>query len=364
MWAPNPRVCETMPRLDTRVVPIDPAAPEPALIAEAAAVLQAGHLVAFPTETVYGLGSDGLNPAALARIYAAKGRPSDNPLILHLARRDQLSVVAAVVSEIAEVLIDAFWPGPLTLVLPKHERVPDLATGGLATVAVRMPAHPVALALVDAAGVPLAAPSANRSGRPSPTAADHVLADLNGLIPLILDGGPTMIGVESTVLDVTCTPPMLLRPGGVSQELIEALIGPLQHTAELAMLRRSPGTRYRHYSPKAPVVLLEKASGEVLRREIAGALGRYKRIGCLLHRLECPEVSPRIIVRRVGGDLPDYARALFAALRHLDADDVDIILVEGVAEEGIGVAVMDRLRRAASPLNPEESGHRGDVADS
>lgn len=170
---------------------------------------------------------------------------------------------------------------------------------------------------------------------------------------MILDGGPTAIGVESTVLDVTCMPPMLLRPGGISQEMIEAVIGPLQHTAQLSMLQRSPGTRYRHYSPKAPVVLLEKPSSEVLRHEIAGALGRHHRIGCLLHKLEWPEVSPRIIVQRVGGNLADYARALFAALRQLDAHDVDIIFVEGVAEEGIGVAVMDRLRRAASPVNPE-----------
>ena len=281
-----------MAMFNTRVVAIDPDAPDPTAITEAAAALQAGHLVAFPTETVYGLGADGLNPTALAQIYAVKGRPSDNPLILHLASRDQLSVVVAAVPEIAAVLMQAFWPGPLTLVLPKHMRVPDQATGGLATVAVRMPAHAVALALIDAVGVPLAAPSANRSGRPSPTDAEHVHDDLNGLIPMILDGGPTAIGVESTVLDVTCAPPILLRPGGIPQETIEAIIGPLQHTAQLSIRLRSPGTRYRHYSPRACVRLLAEPSSEVLQSEVAAALKQHPRIGCLLHRLELSQVSP------------------------------------------------------------------------
>jgi L-threonylcarbamoyladenylate synthase len=315
-------------------------------------MLQAGQLVAFPTETVYGLGADGLNPTALAQIYAVKGRPSDNPLILHLACRDQLSVVTAAVPEIADVLIETFWPGPLTLVLPKHRQVPDRVTGGLATVAVRIPADAVALALIGAVGVPLAAPSANRSGRPSPTTAEHVRDDLNGLIPMILDGGPTAIGLESTVIDVTSPPPILLRPGGIPAEAIEAVIGPLQKTAQRSIRRRSPGTRYRHYSPKARVLVLPEASSEVLQNSVAAALERHSCIGCLLHRLELPEVSPRVIVRRVGGELPDYARALFALLRHLDAHGVEMIIVEGVAEEGLGVAVMDRLRRAASPPEP------------
>jgi L-threonylcarbamoyladenylate synthase len=331
------------------VVVIDPAAPDPRAITEAAAVIQAGQLVAFPTETVYGLGADGLNPTALGQIYTVKGRPPDNPLILHLASHDQLTLVASDVPAVAHALIHAFWPGPLTLVLPKTTRVPDLATAGLATVAVRMPAHPVALALIKSTETPLAAPSANRSGWPSPTAAQHVLDDLKGLIPFILDGGPTAIGVESTVLDVTCAPPMLLRPGGIPQEAIEAVIGPLQRTADTALQRRSPGTRYRHYSPRARVLILVEASIETLQREVAAALSHHYRVGCLLHRLEVPEVPPRVIVRRIGGCIADYARAIFAALRHFDAQGVDIIIVEGVAEVGLGVAVMDRLRRAATP---------------
>ena len=332
----------------TRIAVIDPVAPDATAVAEGAAVIRAGQLVAFPTETVYGLGADGLNPMAMGRIYAVKGRPPDNPLILHLASHDQLPLLASEVPEIAQVLMRAFWPGPLTLILPKTARVPDLATGGLATVAVRMPAHPVAQALIRASETPLAAPSANRSGRPSPTAAQHVLDDLNGAIPLILDGGPTAIGVESTVLDVTCSPPILLRPGGIPQETIEAIIGPLQKTADISLHRRSPGTRYRHYSPRARVVLLEEASTETLQREVTAALRQHHRVGCLLHRLELAEVPPGVILERSGGGVVDYARTLFAGLRKLDALGVEVIIVEGVAEKGLGVAVMDRLRRAAS----------------
>lgn len=338
-----------MAAFDTRVVPLDPGSPDCGIIAEAAAIILVGELVAFPTETVYGLGADALNPSALRRIYEVKGRPSDNPLIVHLAKRDQLTRVAAEVPRIAEVLIERFWPGPLMLVLPKTTSVPDLATGGLATVAVRIPAQAVALALIEAVGTPLAAPSANRSGRPSPTTAQHVLDDLHGRIPLILDGGPTVIGVESTVLDVTCTPPVLLRPGGIPAEAIEAVIGPLQSMADLSLRRRSPGTRYRHYSPRAQVLLLEKASPEAMQAAVAAAVGRGQRVGCLLHRLEFAEVPPGVAVRRVGGCVADYARALFFALRALDALGVEVIVVEGVPEEGLGMAVMDRLRRATSP---------------
>jgi L-threonylcarbamoyladenylate synthase len=331
------------------VVVIDPIAPDCTVIADAAAILQAGQLVAFPTETVYGLGGDGLNPRALGQIYRVKGRPPDNPLILHLASQDQLAAVAAPVPDIAYALMQAFWPGPLTLILPKNSRVPDLASGGLATVAVRIPNHPVALALIRQTATPLAAPSANRSGRPSPTTAQHVVDDLNRAIPLILDGGPTAIGVESTVLDVTCTPPVLLRPGGVSQEAIEAAIGPLAGRADAALQRRSPGTRYRHYSPRARVWVLEDASPEALERTVAAALAAGQRVGCLLHRLAFVQAPPSVTMTQIGGCVADYARHLFAALRKLDALGVDVIIVEGVTEEGLGSAVMDRLRRAASP---------------
>ena len=338
-----------MAECDTRVISIDPATPDPTALLEAAALIRAGQLVAFPTETVYGLGGDGLNPVGLRRIYAVKGRPPDNPLILHVARPDQLPSVAVEVPEIADVLMRTFWPGPLTLILPKTPRVPDLATGRLATVAVRMPDHPVALALIRQSGTPLAAPSANRSGRPSPTTAQHVLDDLHGTIPLILDGGPTAIGVESTVLDTTCTPPVLLRPGGVAQDAIEAIIGRLGANADAALRRRSPGTRYRHYSPKARILLVENASLGAFQRTVEVARGRHHRVGCLLHRLTLVDMPTGVVSRRIGGCVSDYARSLFAALRDLDALGVEVIIVEGVCEEGLGAAVMDRLRRAASP---------------
>ena len=338
-----------MGEFTSRVVAIDPTTPDGAAIAEAASIIRAGQLVAFPTETVYGLGADGLNPIALGRIYAVKGRPPDNPLIIHLASPDQLPLVAADVPAIARRLMQAFWPGPLTLILPKASGIPDLATAGLPTVAVRMPAHPVALALITAAHTPLAAPSANRSGLPSPTTAQHAFDDLQGRIPLILDAGPTHIGLESTVLDVTCIPPIILRPGGIPREAIEAVVGHLQDVASLSQHRRSPGTRYRHYSPKARVWLVENAQAETLQTAIANALQRSERVGCLLHRLEANHLPPLVQVIRLSGSLADYAQGLFSALRELDGWGLDVIVVEGVEEQGLGVAVMDRLRRAASP---------------
>jgi L-threonylcarbamoyladenylate synthase len=338
-----------MAEFSTRVIIIDAAMPDHTAIREAANLIRSGQLVAFPTETVYGLGGDGLNPESLRRIYTVKGRPPDNPLILHVANQAQLSSVAAEVSDIAHTLIRAFWPGPLTLVLPKTPQVPDLATGGLTTVAVRMPDHPVALALIQQAGTPLAGPSANRSGRPSPTTAQHVLDDLDGAIALVLDAGPTIIGVESTVLDTTCTPPVLLRPGGLSQAAIEAVIGPLGRRANAALSQRSPGMRYRHYSPKARVVLLEDTAPETLQRTVANARSHHQRVGCLLHRLVSVEAPSGVMIKRIGGSVSDYAHGLFAALRDLDALGVEVIIVEGVAEGGLGAAVMDRLRRAASP---------------
>jgi len=338
-----------MAQFITRVISIDPALPDHTAIQEAATLIRSGELVAFPTETVYGLGGDGLNPESLRRIYTVKDRPPDNPLILHVASQQQLLSVAAEVPDIASTLMRAFWPGPLTLVLPKAPQVPDLATGGLPTVALRMPDHPVALALIRQAGTPLAGPSANRSGRPSPTTAQHVLDDLDGAIALVLDAGPTSIGVESTVLDTTCTPPVILRPGGISQVAIEAVIGPLGGSPDAASSRRSPGMRYRHYSPKARVLLLDDTVPETLQRAVDAARSHHQRVGCLLHRLTSEEVPSGVIIKRIGGCVSDYAHSLFAVLRDFDALGVEVIIVEGVAEEGLGSAVMDRLRRAASP---------------
>jgi L-threonylcarbamoyladenylate synthase len=294
-----------------------------------------------------------LNPIALGRIYTVKGRPPDNPLILHIASLEQLPLVADI-PEMAHRLVQAFWPGPLTLILPRTSRVPDLATAGLTTVAVRMPDHHVALALIDAVERPVAAPSANRSGLPSPTTAQHVFDDLRGRIPLILDAGSSRIGLESTVLDATCLPPVILRPGGICREAIEAVVGPLQEIVSVAQQRRSPGTRHRHYSPQARVLLVEDPQAEALQAAVANALQQSARVGCLLHRLEPDHLPALVAITRIRGSVADYAQGLFAALRALDELGLEVIVVEGVEEQGLGVAVMDRLRRAASPSSPPE----------
>ena len=335
-------------------------------LSEAARLLCEGALVAFPTETVYGLGANALDADAVTAIFAAKGRPSDNPLIVHIADRDGLSGLVREIPEIAEKLMNTFWPGALTLVCHRHPDVPDVVTAGLDTVAVRMPVHPVALALIRAAGVPVAAPSANRSGRPSPTTAAHVLEDMNGRIPMILDGGACEVGVESTVLDVTVSPPMILRPGGVTREMLEAVIGPVAldpALSEQAARPRSPGMKYTHYAPTAPMTLYEGEPGLVGARVMAdakrlAALGQ--RVGVLCseewrvawtHRqTEVPASIPGSVLPIAVGSrtMPGSAASgIFAALREFDAAQVDVILAEGVLETGIGQAVMNRLRKAA-----------------
>jgi L-threonylcarbamoyladenylate synthase len=311
-----------------------------------AEVIRAGGLVAFPTETVYGLGADALSASAVARIFDAKERPRGNPLIVHLADAAALESVAARVPPRARDAAARFWPGPLTLVLPRARTVPLITTGGLETVAVRVPSHPVALALIEASGCPIAAPSANRSGRPSPTRAEHVRDDLDGRIELILDGGPTPVGVESTVLDMTTEPPMLLRPGGVTLEQLRDCLG------EVAVLKgddeeaagRSPGLRYRHYAPRAQVIIVERGAGEV-------AVAPWLETGRPVALMAQHPVSldrPGLLVRTMPDDLDAYARDLFAVLRELDSTGVEGIFVEAVSEEGLGHTIMDRLRRATS----------------
>jgi L-threonylcarbamoyladenylate synthase len=342
-------------------------------IARAAAVIRAGGLVAFPTETVYGLGADALNEDAVRKIFLAKERPADDPLIVHIASASQLPQLARQIPQRAWDLIERFWPGPLTLVLPKTERVPTVTTGGLDTVAVRMPSHPVAKRLIELSAVPIAAPSANRFGRPSPTIAKHVWEDLHGRIDLILDGGPTPIGVESTVLDLTVDPPMVLRPGGVTLEELRAVLGDVQmlDAAHTEAAKRSPGTRSRHYAPRAQVLLVEQGAAEAALKELSG-----KRVGVLVLRDQASpgpyifagqmagegEQSRRksgpspcrggaggeVIIIQMPRSLKAYARRLFAALRELDEQGVDVIVVEKLQERGLGRAIMDRLRRASS----------------
>jgi len=327
--------------LRTRFLRADAAA-----IREAAAVIRAGGLVAFPTETVYGLGADALAAAAVLRIFEAKERPRGNPLIVHVAGADALETVAARVPAPARAVGAVFWPGPLTLVLPRAAAVPLVTTGGLETVAVRVPAHPVAQALISAAERPIAAPSANRSGRPSPTRAEHVREDLDGRIELILDAGPTPVGVESTVLDMTTEPPTLLRPGGVTLEALQAVLGRVQVLAgdDEEAARRSPGLRHRHYAPRARVKVIEPGTGE----QAALPWLETGRAVALMAQRPVSSGSPRLHVKTMPGSLDAYARELFGALRDLDATGVEVILVEAVPEEGLGRTVMDRLRRAAS----------------
>jgi L-threonylcarbamoyladenylate synthase len=318
-------------------------------IARAAAVIRAGGLVAFPTETVYGLGADALNEDAVRKIFLAKERPADDPLIVHIASASQLPQLARQIPQRAWDLIERFWPGPLTLVLPKTERVPTVTTGGLDTVAVRMPSHPVAKRLIELSAVSIAAPSANRFGRPSPTIAKHVWEDLHGRIDLILDGGPTPIGVESTVLDLTVDPPMVLRPGGVTLEELRAVLGDVQmlDAAHTEAAKRSPGTRSRHYAPRAQVLLVEQGAAEAALKELSG-----KRVGVLVYLTRSLSVygegQGEVIIIQMPRSLKAYARRLFAVLRELDEQGVDVIVVEKLQERGLGRAIMDRLRRASS----------------
>lgn len=314
----------------------------------AARLILEGKLVAFPTETVYGLGADALNEEAVKRIFEAKGRPADNPLIVHIADFNDLKKLAREVPKEAKLLAERFWPGPLTIVLPKKDEVPLVTTGGLDTVAVRMPAHEIALALIRAS-TPVAAPSANISGKPSPTLAEHVVDDFYGRIEAIIDGGPTKVGVESTVIDLSSERPTLLRPGGLPLEEIEAVIGPVEiHPAvkgKNADLARAPGMKYKHYSPNAQVIVVEGPK-EMVREKIRELVREYRSKGYRVGVMATEEFEADEFYH-LGRTVEDVAKNLFKALRELDRRGVDVIIAEGVEERGLGLAVMNRLRKAA-----------------
>jgi len=330
----------------TQVLELDPERPQQQAIELAASIIRKGGLVAFPTETVYGLGADAMNENAVRKIFEAKGRPADNPCIVHVDSRDMLDRVAGSVGDKAEGLIQKFWPGPLTLVLERKPKVAPSVSAGLSTVAVRMPGNRIALELIRAATTPIAAPSANVSGRPSPTTAAHVLDDLGGGIDLILDGGITNIGIESTVLDVTAEPPIILRPGWITQEMLSEAIGPVERSGSDEEFRRSPGTHHRHYSPRARVILIEQGSAELLERVCREHL-KTGSVGFAGH--SSVEIDdPNFCALRLGSSAKDYAHSMYALLRQLDKKNPRVIIVEGISEAGEGAAVMDRLRRAAS----------------
>jgi L-threonylcarbamoyladenylate synthase len=341
---------------------VDPQRPDEATIARAAEILRGGGLVAFPTETVYGLGANALDPAAVDRIYAAKGRPLFNPLIVHVADADHVRDVAAAWPDNAERLARAFWPGPLTLVLPKRPEVPSSVTAGLDTVAVRVPSHPVARALLTAARVPVAAPSANRSTEVSPTTGSHVEKSLGHAVDLILDAGPTTVGIESTVVDLTSDPPAVLRPGMITREDLARVIGEIGQAPILAGFkpsqpahepprtadvgdapRRSPGLLHRHYAPRASLVLVDR---EKVGRLIEDEERAGRSVGAILIAVGIPATETRRVID-LGGDPTQYAASLYAALHHLDDDGVDVIVVERPPDRPEWQAVLDRLARGA-----------------
>ncbi len=321
--------------------------PQKRTINFAAALLQAGGLVAFPTETVYGLGAALNCPAAITKIFAAKGRPADNPLIVHIAHPGQLGEVAATVPEMAQRLAGCFWPGPLSLILPRSAKISPLVSAGLSTVAVRMPDHPVALALITAAKAPLVAPSANLSGRPSPTSARHVLEDLVGKIDAVLDGGTCPVGVESTVLDLSGIRPVILRPGAIAPEELATVLGvtPVMGCTGTGKAQPPPpGMKYRHYAPRGCLYLITGPAGR--RRRLVERLTGYFR----LRGLPAAHFNPARFDPSPRAEPSQLARDFYAALRRYDQAGIRIILAEEIPSRGVGAVVMNRLRLAATRI--------------
>lgn len=333
--------------------------PKEELLKKPAEILRNGGLVAFPTETVYGLGANALNEEAAKKIYEAKGRPSDNPLIAHIADFDGLGPLVSEIPEAGKKLMEAFWPGPLTLIFPKSSMVPYGTTGGLDTVAVRMPSDPVANALIRLSGVPVAAPSANTSGRPSPTTADHVWQDMNGKIDMIVDGGAVGIGVESTIIDVSGKVPMILRPGAITQEMASAVLGlmvPLDPAITSGPMKadvrpKAPGMKYRHYAPKADLTLVEgetEAVTETINRLADEKIGQGFSVGIICTE-ETKSLYPAGMVKSLGFRAKEetLAHNLYSVLREFDDLKADFIFSESFSKDHLGQAIMNRLTKAA-----------------
>ncbi|MTI46878.1 L-threonylcarbamoyladenylate synthase [Sporosalibacterium faouarense] len=345
-----------MIRKNTQIIKIDENNPESGKIKIAADVLKKGGLVAFPTETVYGLGANALDEKAVSNIFMAKGRPDDNPLIVHIADISQIDSLVEDIPEKAFKLMERFWPGPLTIIFNRSKIVPDKITGGLSTVAIRMPNHKISLKLIREANLPIAAPSANTSGRPSPTDSLHVIEDLNGKIDVIIEGGPTGIGVESTVLDISGDVPLILRPGGVTQEDLEEVFPKVEYDPALSigeanLVPKSPGQKYRHYSPKADMIVVE---GEVksIAQSIIELSNTYhnegKKVGIMATSQNHNKYSSGTVITVGDRNKPEtIAASLFKVLRKFDEIGVDIIIAEGINEIGIGKAIMNRMRKAA-----------------
>jgi L-threonylcarbamoyladenylate synthase len=337
--------------MQTEILPVGDVNRDSGHICRAAARLREGGLVVFPTETVYGLGANALDEHAVAGSFRAKGRPADNPLIVHICTPEEIEPLVTDFPPTARRLAEAFWPGPLTIILPKSERIPAVTSGGLATVAIRMPAHPAARALIRLAGIPVAAPSANRSGSPSPTNARHCLADLSGRVDMILDGGSCAVGVESTVLSLAGEIPLLLRPGAVTIADLRQLLGEVAvdeavtHHLEEGRVAASPGMKYQHYAPRAKVTLVH--GGDEKFYSFA-AENRGEHVRFLAFEEDKAALGGDFIAYGSAGDPAEQARRLFAALRELDEAGAQTVYARAPSAEGVGLAVYNRLLRAAA----------------
>ena len=342
--------------IKTEMIKIDPQAINSDAIARAGEILKKGGLVAFPTETVYGLGGDATNPDASHKIYSAKGRPSDNPLIVHITNMKALEEMVTEVPQTAYALAERFWPGPLTMIFQKNDRIPYETTGGMDTVAVRMPSDPIARALIDASTGYIAAPSANTSGRPSPTQAEHVSQDLSGKIDMIIDGGPVNIGLESTIVDLTEDVPMILRPGYITLEMLREVLGEVRVdpgliAADSDRKPKAPGMKYRHYAPKADLKVVEGETDAVVQmiNRLSGELSAQKKRVGIIATEETKERYSQGTVISIGArdDEEAIARHLYGILRQFDELGMDAIFSESFATAGMGQAIMNRLLKAA-----------------
>lgn len=340
--------------MKTKINKIDKNKIDKNLIEEAANIIRSGDIVAFPTETVYGLGANGLNQKAVKKIYKAKGRPSDNPLILHISEKKQLNQLVEEIPKLANDCIEKFWPGPLTIILKKSEIIPDIITGGLDTVAIRMPNHPIALELISQSQVPIAAPSANLSGKPSPTNANHVVEDMLGKIEMIIDGGDTGVGLESTVLDLSTDTPTILRPGGVTLEDLKSIIPNItqdQSIIDKNIKPKSPGQKYRHYAPKAEMILFTGNINDIvyeINQKVEALTLQGKKVGIMATEETKHNYNSGLILVSGSREYPEtIASNLFSVIRDFDKENVDIILAEGVEFHNIGMAIMNRMIKAA-----------------
>lgn len=345
--------------METRIQKIDPENFNDEELKIACEILKSNGLVAFPTETVYGLGGDALHPEASSKIYAAKGRPSDNPLIVHIADKESIYEIADEVSEKAEKLADAFWPGPMTMIFKKKEMIPYSTTGGLDTVAVRMPSHPIAMELIRQSGVYIAAPSANTSGRPSPTKAEHVIEDLNGKIDMIIDGGAVGIGLESTIVDVSGDIPVILRPGYITAAMLEEVVGDVKIDPAIVgkvmqknIVAKAPGMKYRHYAPKGNMAIVEGDTDNVIRK-INELVSVRKEKGQRVAVIATEETKDRYecdIVRSIGSRKCEgsIAAGLYDILREMDHLEAEYIYAESFENDKLGNAIMNRMIKAAA----------------